>query len=170
MKVRPLSPRRPAFSLIEVLMVMAALTVALGMLVVVLGGALRLEKASSGALARLLAQRELADQFRADVAGAADAPERWQEEAAGPACLILRLGKDRHVVYRWEAERLVRSEVVGEREQRRELALGAGPVAVEFARDRPGGRLMTLRVFTTRKDGGKQLSAEITAALGGDLQ
>jgi hypothetical protein len=148
---------------------MAALTAAMGLLVVALAGALQLQHASADALDRLGAQRDLADQFRADVAQAADAPERWQDETAGPDCLILRLGKDRHVVYRWEAERLVRSETAGEREHRHEIALGEGPAAVEFARSGPGGRLLTLRLFTVRKDGRKP-AAEFTAALGGDLQ
>ncbi len=168
MKTRP--PRRPAFSLVEVCAIMAALALVLGLLVVALGGALRLQRASAGAVEQLQVQRDLADQFREDVTQAEDAPSRWRDDVAGPACLVLRLGKDLHVVYRWESERLVRSEVTGEQVWRRDVALGGGPRVVEFERPRPGGRLVTLRLFTVRKDGDRELSAEITAALWGDLQ
>lgn len=162
--------RRPGFTLMEAAVILAALALIAAVLAVALGGALRLQKASAGALERLGARRDLADQFRADVAGAADAPPRWQDEVAGPTCLILRLRDGRHVLYRWEAERLERVEVVGERTHRHEVALGGGPAAVEFERSGAGGRLLTLRLFAVGKRGSKQPSGEITAALGGDLQ
>jgi hypothetical protein len=155
---------------VEVLVVMAALAVATGLLIVALEGALKLEHASSGLLDGLRARHALADQFRADVARAADAPEHWQKEAAGPTCLILAVGNDRHVVYRWEAERLLRIEAAGKKAHRREVGLGEGATAVTFERSGAGGRLVTLQLFTVRKDGVRKPSAEITAALGGDLQ
>jgi prepilin-type N-terminal cleavage/methylation domain-containing protein len=166
----PLSRGRPGFTLLEVSAVMAALGLAAGMLVVALAGGLKLEKASTGILDRLGTQRDLADQFRTDVAQAANAPPRWQEDVAGPDCLILGLGADRHVVYRWEDGRLVRFEFEGEQTHHREVALGGGHLAAEFERPRAGGRLITLRLLTIRKDGSKQPAAEIAAALGGDLQ
>jgi hypothetical protein len=152
------------------LVVMAALTVVTGVLAVALAGALKLERASAGALDRLGAQRDLADRFRADVAQAADAPERWREDVAGPTCLILARGEDRHVVYRWEERRLERVEFVGTTTHRSEFARHGGPADVAFERRRDGGRLITLRLFTAGKDGSKHPSAEIAAALGGDLQ
>jgi hypothetical protein len=161
--------RRPGFSLIEVLALMAGLAAALALLGIVLVGALKLEQAGTGALHRLAARRDLAEQFRADVARAAEAPPRWQEDAAGPSCLILGDGKNRHVVYRWEGQRLLRVEFVGDEGHRREVGLGGGPSAVEFERS-GGGRLLTLKLSAVRKDGVKQPSATITAALGGDLQ
>jgi hypothetical protein len=133
---------------------MAALALVAGLLAVVLGGALRLEKASARGLEGLGTQRDLADQFRTDVARAADAPARWQEEAAGPTCLILRLG----------------FEFEGTWTHRRPVTPGGGPAAVEFDRSGAGGRLVILRLFIILKDGSKQPSAEIAAALGGDLQ
>jgi hypothetical protein len=161
--------RRPAFTLIEILVIMTALTFALGLLVVVLGGALKIEQASTAAVARLETQRDLADQFRADVAGAAAAPGRWQDEVAGPACVVLRLGKDRHIVYRREGEHLVRLEYTGDQPRRRDFRLGSA-TEVEFGRPAAGGRLLTLRLISVRRDGGRAPSAEIAAALGGDLQ
>jgi type II secretory pathway component PulJ len=170
MNRRRSAPRRPGFSLIEICVVLAALALALSMLAVALGGALRLERASSAALERLGAHRDLANQFRADVAQAAEAPQRWHDTEAGPTCLILRMGKDRHVVYRWDGDRLARFDHSGDEAHRRDFGLGGGPAAVEFDRSRVGGRLLTLRVFAVARDGGRVPAAEITAALGGDLQ
>jgi hypothetical protein len=151
-------------------MVMAGLTVATGLLTAVLWGGRTIEKASAAALQQLQTQQVLADQFRTDVAQAADVAQRWNEEVAGPTCLILRLGKDRVVLYRWEAGRMVRSEFVGEKVQRRAIPVGGGPSAAEFVRSGPGNRLVTLRLLTLRKDGRKEPTVDITAALGGDLQ
>jgi hypothetical protein len=153
--------------MVVVMAVMAAIT---GVLAVALTGALKLERASAGDLDRLGSQRDLADRFRADVAQAADAPEHWREDVAGPTCLILARGEDRHLVYRWEAGRLERFETVGQTTHRSEFTRHGGPADVAFERSRDGGRLITLRLFAAGKDGRKQPSAEIAAALGGDLQ
>ncbi len=161
--------RRSGFTLLEALGLMAALALVATVLVVTLAGALRLETASEEALDHFVARRDLADQFRADVAGADEAPPRWQDEAAGPDCLILALGKDHHVVYRLEEQRLVRYEVEGKEPfRRRELAPVGESVELEFGR--PRGGLITLRVIKVRKDGMRQPAAEFVAALGGDRQ
>ncbi len=162
--------RRPAFSLLDMCGFMAALALALSLLLVVLAGALRLEAASAGVLRQLGAQRELADQFRQDVARATEAPQRWNEAKASATCLILRQSKDRHIVYRVDANRLVRSEHVGERVQQRPMALGRGQVAVEFVRPAEGGRLFAVRVSSIPKAGNTEFVTEIAATLGGDLQ
>jgi hypothetical protein len=158
---------RPAFTLVELLVIMTGLTVALVLLAVILGGALRLEGASSQALQRLAARRDLADRFRADVTQATEAPERWGGDMAGAGCLILRFDAGGHVVYRWEEDRLVRLDFTGEEVHQQEVTRGAGTTPGEFGRS---GRLLTLRVFGAGRDGGRQTSAEIAAALGGDLQ
>jgi type II secretory pathway pseudopilin PulG len=163
------SPRRPGFTLLEVLLVIGVLTMALALLAVASSGAIKLHQACAGALDRLGAQQALADQFRADVARAAEAPDRWQEEVAGPRCLILRLGENGHVLYRWEADRLERAESAGDKPQWRPMPLG-GPAVAEFIRTGASGRLVTLRLSAVRKGGGKDPPAEITAALGGDRQ
>jgi type II secretory pathway component PulJ len=164
-----LSLRRPGFSLLDVTVLMAALAIISTVLVVALGGALKVEKASSGALERLLTLRDLADQFRADVASATDTPQRWQDEEAGPTCLILSLGKDHHVLYRGNAQRLVRLEHEGGKTYRQEIALST-PVAVEFEQSPAGSRLITLHLSRVLEDGRKFPSAEIAATLGGDLE
>jgi hypothetical protein len=150
---------------------MAAVGVASLLLVVVMVGALRLEGAGAGDLNRLGVRGDLADLFRGDVGRATEAPARWQEEEAGPHCLILASGSDRHVVYRWEADRLVRVESAGDRTYRRHVGLGGDTAAAEFERPRDGGQLFTLRVYLNHKDGRRRRpAAEFTAALGGDLQ
>jgi hypothetical protein len=154
---------------VEAAVLMAALALVGTLLAVALGGALKLQKASSRTMERLGTLGVLADQFRADVAPAADAPQRWQENVASPTCLILALGKDHHVVYRAEGKRLVRLEYEGERTRRRELAPKT-PLGVEFERSPGGGRLITLRLSSIREDGRRVPSLEIAAALGGDLE
>src|SRR5439155_12693540 len=155
------------------------LGVAIALLTAALWGALRLEKSSEQALDRLRTRQTLADQFRADVAQAAEAPERWKQDVAGSSCLILA-GENRHVVYRWKDQRLLRFESVGEKTQERDVPVGfgpnwqpgpsGGPPAVIFDRSSVGGRLLTLRLFNIRENGGKVPLLEITAALGGDRQ
>jgi len=117
---------RRAFTLVELSMVLIGLGVATGLLAAALWGWLRLDRSSAQALDRLRIQQLLADQFRNDVAGADDAPERWQDEVAGPTCLILA-AESRHIVYRWNDQRLVRTEWVGGKAHNRDLALGWGP-------------------------------------------
>jgi hypothetical protein len=135
-------------------------------------GALRIEKASAGALQQLAARHTLADQFRADVALAAETPARWQEEVAGPDCLILRIDDRRHVVYRWQENQLTRSSFEAKEEHNYTFPLGSpdAPGAVEFGRSGAGGRLISLRHFTLLPSGDKRLAAEFSAALGGDRQ
>jgi hypothetical protein len=165
------TPCRSGFTLMETLVLMTAIALITTLVVVLLQGVFKLEKASSRSLAWLGGQRDLAEQFRTDVAEAAEAPPRWRKDVAGPDCLILARGADHHIVYRWdeEEERLVRLEVEKDQTHRQELALGGRSVSVAFDRSRVGERLLTLRLFMLRKDG-KQPSAEILAALGGDLQ
>ena len=165
-----LAPCRPGFTLIEISLVMAMLAVAMGLVTVALLGAIKLHKACEGALERLGAQQVLADQFRADVAQAANAPERWKEDSAGPTCLILHCSEDRHVLYRWKGDRLERSEFNGAKARQRLFPLDGEATAVELGRSGPDDRLLTLRLFALRKNGGKEPLVEITAALGGDRQ
>jgi hypothetical protein len=162
--------RRPGTSLFELSFIIGATTLAAGILAATMIGALRIEKASANALRQMAVRNTLADQFRTDVAVATETPARWQEEMAGPVCLILRIDDQRHVVYRWQEDQLTRSSFTGKEEHRYTVALGnpgvAGP-AVEFART---GRLVSLRLFTLLPTGDKRMTNEFSAALGGDRQ
>jgi hypothetical protein len=132
-------------------------------------GALRVQMAVTASQERLAARGALADQFRADVGGAAAAPDRLGEWTADPRCLILRTAGGRHVLYRWEDGRLERGERAGGGEVSwRHVALGPQGATVEFGRS-GGGHVITLRVSEPR--GGKSdRETEVVAALGGDLR
>src|SRR6201995_2036484 len=101
--------RRTAFTLIEMLGVMAMLTMLLGFGMTLLLTAMRADQAASATLRDLSRNAELADQFRTDVARSDAAPERLGEVTAGPTCLILGSG-DSHVIYQWKDHRLTRTE------------------------------------------------------------
>jgi hypothetical protein len=169
MRLQSTAIRRPGLSLLELPVTLAVLAEALALTVILLGGALKLERGSAKNLQRLETERELAAQFRADVQRADNAPQRWQEHTAGPACVILHSPSNQHIVYCWEGEHLIRSEFVGEQVQRREIGLGDTPAQVEFDGSQDH-RLLTLRLFSIGKDGVQQTPITISAALGGDLQ
>jgi prepilin-type N-terminal cleavage/methylation domain-containing protein len=162
-----MKPRRGGFTLLEMLIVMTALTLTTTLLTLTLLGGLKLMRSSDDALQRLGDRQALADMFRADVAGASEAPPRWQEETAGAACVILRRSADRVVVYRWVDGRLERAEYADEQVRRHDVAVGGRGTEVEFGTT---GRLLALRFFTVAPDGHRLLASEIVAALGGDLQ
>src|SRR2546428_7182854 len=108
MKLPKRAVPRGGFTLIEVMVVMFAMTIAFGFGATLLLAALRIDQAGAATL-RLMAWRtELADQFRADVARADAASERLGELTRGPACLILHRPDGTHVVYQWQDERLER--------------------------------------------------------------
>jgi hypothetical protein len=161
--------RRAGFSLIEILTVMWALSVALVLGAVLLVAAMKTDQVAATTLRGLAWRAELADQFRADVAGADAAPDRLGEFARGPSCLILRRPDGSHVIYRWldgQLERIVRT---ADGETRRPLPVGPQDPAVEF--DRTGGRppLVTLRFAESAARRGAP-RVEVTAVLGGDLR
>ena len=161
---------RPAFTLTEMVAVMAVMSVALALLTLTTVGALRLNRACVKALDRLGARQALADQFRADVARAVEAPARWRDDEAGPTCLLLGLGENHTIRYRWEANRLERAEFGGEQTHRRPIAIGDAAAVIEFRRSDSKSRLLTLWLCALRPDGSKERPVEITASLGGNLQ
>jgi type II secretory pathway pseudopilin PulG len=165
----PIRQRR-GFTLIEMSVIMMALALALALTSLITWGAMRLERTAAGGLQSLTARQAFIDQFRTDVGAAADAPERWQEDTAGPTCLILHRGEKRYVIYRWSEERLERSELDGETARSIPVSLGANPTRVQFSRTGQDGRLLVARLFTVHPDGREDQSAEIMAALGGELK
>src|SRR5205823_1954174 len=105
--------RRQAFTLLEMMAVMWGLAILLGISAVTLAGLMRIQQANAQTHERLVQRSALADQFRADVARAADAPASLDKLKAGPDCLILRLADGKHVVYRWKGDQLERTELAG---------------------------------------------------------
>jgi hypothetical protein len=162
--------RRPGFTLIEIVVVMGALVLILGVAAALLLGAFKLERASAGVYRRLEAQHLLADQFRTDVAQAAAAPDSLNKHKAGPTCLILRMTDGSHVIYHWNDDHLERSVRRGAVESAAPMPVGSQRVSAEFARSGKDGRVITLRLIDSRAEKRVTPRIEISAALGGDLR
>jgi prepilin-type N-terminal cleavage/methylation domain-containing protein len=161
--------RRAGFTLLEMLVVIWALSIALVFGATLLIAALRVDQVGAATLRRLAWWPELADQFRTDVARAAALPDRLGDLTRGPGCLILRTPDGAHVIYRWLDEQLERIVRTADRETRRTIPVGTQDVAVEFdhaAGDRP---VVTLRLVEAPPHGTARRTA-VAAALGGDLR
>ncbi|HTK76189.1 MAG TPA: prepilin-type N-terminal cleavage/methylation domain-containing protein [Gemmataceae bacterium] len=161
---------RAGFTLLEMLVVIFAMSIAFGFGGTILLAALRIDQAGAATL-RLMAWRtELADQFRSDVARADAAPQRLGELTAGPTCLILHRPDGGHIVYQWHDDgRLERIARAADGETRRVLPVGASNVTVEFGRGDGARPLMTLRLVETPPSGSAR-RVEVSALLGGDLR
>jgi hypothetical protein len=129
---------------------------------------LKIDRSGSAALQALVVQKELADEFRADVAGAASAPDEVGRLKAGKECLLLRRGDGDVIVYRWESGVLERSALSSAAPARRPLAVGGTGAVPEFDRSGLDRRLLTLRLKPAV--GTRSQPVEITAALGGDIR
>jgi len=101
--------RRAAFTMVEIMTVMFGLGVAMAISTVLLAGILRIQKAWQLSLERNSARAALADQFRADVAGARDVLKDFSDVHASESCLILR-GSGGCIVYCFQESRVERQE------------------------------------------------------------
>jgi len=151
---------------------MALLAIFFALLVGLLWGATGVERVEAAVYQRMTIQSALADLFRADVAAAVEAPAQWGDWTAGPTCLILRLGKERQVVYAWENAELTRIEYTAAEPRSQPCPVGGEDIWVEFSRSGPRDRLITMRLIETRGQGSawKDYPVDIAAALGGDRQ
>jgi hypothetical protein len=165
-----LTSPRPGLSLVEMLAIVAGLGMVLVFSASLLAGAYKIEAAAGEAFRRQNSWSALADQFRADVALAQDAPDRWDTESAGQFCLILRKPDGQHVVYAMSDGQLQRSESTKDgNELRRVMPLGWEHGSVQFAHNRSVGTI-SLRILPPPGLGPPGRSLEIAAALGGDLR
>jgi prepilin-type N-terminal cleavage/methylation domain-containing protein len=161
--------RRPGFTLLEILVVMAVISMVMAMSISLIVGVLRTHDADANLGTRLTAQALLADQFRGDVATAQAAPGRAGKFTASSRCLILRQPTGDLIVYRFAPAGLERIEVHGDDEDSRMMTLGYQRGTVEFARE---DRVLTLRCVEWRgaEEEPVRHAVEFSAALGGDLQ
>jgi prepilin-type N-terminal cleavage/methylation domain-containing protein len=163
------SATRRGFSLVELLCVIGLLVLLMGMLTVLLLQTLDLDRAQRESSTRMLQHAVLADQFRADVASAEQAPAEWEQHKASTQSLILQMKNGQHVLYSWQNGKLERRSFENGKESSRPLPVGDDQVGVVLVLDGSDAKLVRLRLSRLR-DGvlvpGQVL--EIAAALGGD--
>lgn len=158
---------RSGYTLLEMLIVIAMMTIALGLGGTLLLTAMRADQVGSATLRDLTWRTELADQFREDVAAAVEAPDRVDKYTAGPDCLILRMGGG-SLIYRWHDAIVDRIVFIGGQESRRPIELGEH-AAIEFIRGAGERPIFTVRVITSPPHGTPS-RREISVALGGDTR
>jgi hypothetical protein len=161
---------RSAFTLFEILVVMASMGAVLLLSTATYLAAQRINRSAAGLSGRLAVQAALADQFRQDVTQAKAAPGTFEKNHANAQCLILQVPDGRHIVYRWDKGQLERIAHVGRKESRQRLPIGSDRAVVEFSRSGPSGRLVTLRLTEQPGSTPPRRAVEISASLGGDLQ
>jgi type II secretory pathway pseudopilin PulG len=163
---------RAGFTLIEIVVVMSMLMVLILVIAATLWGAVKIERADSAVLQRVIVQAQLADRFREDVRKSVGCPDSFRDERASPECLILTTGDDQYIVYRWANERLVRREIRGTAESLLNLPVGGEHIEIQFETSRMDGRLITLRMTESRGVGKsrKNWPLEVSATLSGDRQ
>jgi hypothetical protein len=152
--------------------VIAMLSVLILVIAATLWGAVRIERADSAAFHRMTVQVQIADQFREDVHNAIECPDSLDELSTGPSCLILKMGENRHVVYRWVAERLTRTEFAGAEAKTLQLPVGGERVSVRFGRSIPEDHVVWMQLLESRGAGPSRRNwpVEIRAAVGGDIR
>ncbi|HWY85228.1 MAG TPA: prepilin-type N-terminal cleavage/methylation domain-containing protein [Gemmataceae bacterium] len=159
---------RCGFTLIEMLVVMALLTMLTGILVLLLKETLQVERSQAKGFDKVLQSNALADQFRADVSQSESASQEWRNFKADRHTLILQMPGGSHVVYVQQEDAMRRSTFENDNESVRMLPLGSD-VDVEFGGDAGNPNLICMRMHVLRK--GNPLpgqALEIAAALGGD--
>ena len=165
--MRIASANRHGFSLIELLCVMVLLSVLGVVFGLLIKQTFDVERVQAQSFDRLLQNKVLADQFRADVARAEKAPATWQHLQADRHTLILQMKDDEHVAYVWHKGKLSRESGENGKLVERPLPIDASRVTVEFGQ--ADLNLLRLRLVSLRD--GKAVAGqtlEITAALGGD--
>ena len=166
MRTRP-PGSRAGFTLTEIVVVMWAMGIALGLGTQLLIAATRAGGLGEAADTRAARRGELGRVFRTDAARAEAAPDKLGEAAAGPQRLFLRLSGGTVVTYEWADGALLRTERTGAAETRQTLPMSSPRVRAEFPR--PANGLATLRLVETTPNG-TDVTADVSAALGGDLR
>jgi hypothetical protein len=159
--------RRAGLALIEVLMLLLALTFAIGLGTALLLTTMRANGAAAKTLQQLTAPNALADRFRADVAAAASAifpPQRGRESTVSDE-IILRRSDTEQITYRFDNGIVVRIERAGEKVNRQEFPVADGYRAVSFRRSEG---MVTMRLHGAGERARTAPTQDITAAVGGD--
>jgi type II secretory pathway pseudopilin PulG len=166
---RRTTPRRPGYTLFEMIAVVGVIGVAVTMSMSLILGAFQVERTANTTHKRLTTRTALIDEFRADVSRATAAPASKGDLKAGPTCLILSLPGDVCVYYRWHEGVLERDQLPGLPKPHQRGA-GFDVTAVTFDRSGSGDRLITMTLTEAVGTGNLRHQSEISAALGGDLR
>ena len=161
--------RRGGFTLIEIVAVLAGLSVLLVISCVILVGIFRLHESSAASHQNLSRHEVFADQFRDDVAHAESAPASLDKFQAGPNCLILSVHGSSPIVYfeeggEWKRRSGPKNEIVN-------LHPGPEGTRLEFSRSGPANRVVTVHISRPHSPSAMHRNPlEISAALGGDMR
>jgi hypothetical protein len=159
--------RRAAFTLLETLTIMLALTVAMAMSAVILAGVLQIQQASKRSLERTSARSALADQFRADVAGSRGVMKDVGDVHASESCLILG-GTSSSIVYRFEEGRIERQNRSLDGTILHRAMLGPPVDRIRFTRDDHNRRVITMFLDQSADKPQARRTWIFWASLGGD--
>src|SRR5262249_8841463 len=143
---RAMTSRRRGYVLVEMLLVMTALVIVLGLCVGLIHSLHRLSRIGADHLAEATARDRLARQFRQDVRAASQSSIAAADPKPAGA-IELRGPGDRLVAYVPGDGRVVRTEREAERQIRREeYRFPSGAVARFRTHDEDGARFVTLSV------------------------
>jgi type II secretory pathway pseudopilin PulG len=150
---------RPAFTLLEMVVVLASLSAALAMSVAVIVTMIKAQRLALTTHERLAHEATLADRFRADVHLAIGAPKHFKQYDAGIHCLILELPGKKYAVYDFRDDVLTRD--TGDAHQ--QMPLPGKDVDIWFE-ERNG--LIVLSIVEKNPKGNRP-PYEMAAAMGG---
>jgi prepilin-type N-terminal cleavage/methylation domain-containing protein len=160
-------PHRRAFSLIEIMAVMACLGIGLSIGAVTLAAAMRSNQLAAGTLLHLRLRSEIADMFRSDVALADSLLESDGANSRSSTCLILNKSDGERVIYESRDGELIRTVRTSTGETKTSFRLGDPNATIEFPAPDARSKLVTM-VIVDSPPRGTTRRTEISAALGGD--
>jgi hypothetical protein len=157
--MRPPTSRRRGLALIEALLIITSLTLILALSSALLVSTVRTTRTAEITYERLATRGQLAERFRADLAGAASAKVQDGN---------LLVGEKEQITYSWKDGVLERVTEKDGQTLRQEFRLGPQrTVQFVMPADRP--TLVVLRISEPAAEG-RTASTEIVAALRGDLR
>ena len=158
MKAPASRPR--GIALIEALLMIASLSLILALSSALLVSSIRTNRTAETTFERLMTRGQLADRFRADVAGASGA--KIQD-----GNLLVQVGEKEQATYSWKDGVLVRALEKDGRTFHQQFRLGSERTEFLMPADRP--TLVVLRISEPAIEG-KTAFTDIAAALRGDLR
>lgn len=162
--------QRKGIYLVEMVVAMMVYIVIMAIGTVVLLASMQMEQYAAQALGQTQNRMRLADQFRADVRSAGEAPLAWGNYKADVDCLILMDAAGRHVVYRWSPGSLERTVADADKEVRQVLPIGPHVVDVQFDWAKGPPAIATLRIVDQTGSNKVRRETSIAAQLGGDTR